>query len=104
MQEYTRVIAKDKDTRELDSNVSRVFESIKDNPLLGTLKIIKGLTFISGIDQTVSHKLGKPVAGFIITNSNAAVNVFQSTVKNIAPTTGIILQSNANAIVDILFF
>ncbi len=104
MQQYIDVIAKDREVQELNNNISRVFSSLYPNPLLGNVNIIKGLTFISGTDLNILHKLGKTVAGFIVTNSNSAVNIFQSSTLNISPTTNIILKSNANSTVDVLFF
>lgn len=104
MIQYIHTIAKDADTREMDSNISRVFESLYPNPLLNNPVLVKGLSFSNGVDLSISHKLNRPVTGFIVTNSNAAVNIFQSSSVNIAPTALIILRSNANALVDILFF
>lgn len=104
MLQYIQTIAKDSDTREMDSNVNRVFKSLYSNPLLNNPVIVKGLLFSNGIDLNVSHKLNRPVTGYIVINSNSAVNIFQSSTLNIAPMALIILKSNADAIVDILFF
>lgn len=104
MLQYIHTIAQDANVREMDSNVSRVFKSLYPNPLLNNPVIVKGLLFSSGVDLSVSHKLNRPVTGFIVINSNAAVNVFQSSTVNVAPNALIILQSNSNATVDILFF
>lgn len=104
MLQYINTIAKDSDTREIDSNVSRVFKSLYSNPLLNDPVIVKGLLFSSGVDLSVSHKLNRPVTGFIVINSNASVNIYQSSSANIAPNALIILKSNATATVDILFF
>lgn len=104
MLRYLSTVAKDSDTREIDSNVGKVFESLYSNPLLNNPVIVKGLMFTSGMDLQVSHKLNRAVTGFLVINSNAAVNVFQSSTVNIAPTSLILLKSNANATVDILFF
>ena len=101
---YVNTIAQDANLREMDSNVSRVFNSLYSNPLLNNPTIIKGLSFIEGVDLSVTHRLGRPVVGFIVINSSTAVNIFQSDTINIAPSALIILKSNADAIVDILFF
>lgn len=104
MLQYINTIAKDADTREIDSNVNRVFKSLYPNPLLNSPVIVKGLFFSNGVDLAVSHKLNRPVTGFIVVNSNAPVNIYQSASTNIAPTALILLKSNADATVDILFF
>lgn len=104
MIQYTHTIAKDADTREMDSNISRVFDSLYANPLLNSPVLVKGLLFSNGVDLSINHKLNRPVTGFIVTNSNAPVNIYQSATVNIAPTALIILKSNADVTVDILFF
>jgi len=104
MQTYVDVYTKDRDTQELNNNISRVFSSLYSNPLLGNITIVKSLIFTSGTDLVVNHKIGKTVAGFIVINSNSPVNVYQSSTVNISPSADIILKSNANATVDILFF
>lgn len=104
MQQYTQVIASDRQVQELNTNVARVFNSLYSNPLLNNPVIVKGLLFSSGTDLLVSHKLGRAVTGYIVINSNAAVNIFQSSSVNSQPTAQIILKSNANATVDLLFF
>lgn len=101
---YQQTIAKDAEIREMDSNVSRVFQSLEPNPLLNNPVIVKGLVFVSGVDLTVNTQLNRKMTGFIVINSNVAVNIFQSSTVNIAPTAVIILKSNADATVDILFF
>lgn len=104
MLRYTSTIANDAVTRELDSNISRVFQSLYPNPLLNNPVIVKGLLFSTGVDLSIDHKLNRPVTGYIVINANADVNIFQSSTVNIAPTALIILKSNADATVDILFF
>lgn len=104
MQQYIQVIADDRQMQEMNNNVSRVFQSLYANPLLNNPVIVKGILLSSGTDTLVNHKLGRAVTGFIVINSNAAVNVFQSLTINVAPITGIILKSNATATVDLLFF
>lgn len=101
---YQQTVAKDAEVREMDSNVSRVFQSLQPNPLLNNPVIVKGLVFVNGVDLQVSTRLNRNVTGFVVINSNAAVNIFQSSTVNIAPTAVIILKSNADATVDILFF
>lgn len=104
MQQYINVIATDRELQELNNNISRVFLSLYPNPLLRDPVIVKAQVFTSGVDLIVNHKLGRAVTGYIVINSNAAVNVYQSATSNSSPTAYIIMKSNANATVDILFF
>jgi hypothetical protein len=101
---YTNTIAKDAETREIDSNVSKVFQSLYSNPLLNNPVLVRGLLFSNGIDLSINHKLNRPVTGFIVTNSDGPVNIYQSSTLNLAPNALILLKSNADATVDILFF
>lgn len=104
MQTYISVIADDRQTQEMNNNVARVFSSLYANPLLNSPVIIKGLVFSNGVNLIINHKLNRAVTGYIVINSNAAVNVYQSATANAQPKAQIILQSNANATVDMLFF
>ncbi len=104
MQEYVSVNTNNRDVQNMDDAVSRVFNSLKSNPLLGNISIVKSQIFTSGADLNVSHKLGKAITGFIVINSNAAANVYQSGTLNIAPTAQVLLKSNANVTADLLFF
>lgn len=104
MIQYIQTIAKDADTREMDSNISRVFNSLYPNPLLRDPVIVKDLVFIANTDLMINHKLNRKVTGFIVINSSVPAVVFQSATLNVAPTALIILQANINATLDILFF
>lgn len=101
---YTRTITQSSDTREMDKNIELVLQSLYPNPLLNSPSLVKGLSFTSGTDLQVDHRLNRPVTGFIVTNSDAAAIVYQSSTANTAPGSVIILKSNATATVDIFFF
>jgi len=104
MLQYVRSGTQNRDVQTLDNAVSNVFQSLYSNPLLNSPTLVKDVAFISGQDTIVNHKLNRPVVGFIVINSNAAVSVFQSSSTNISPTTQIILKSDADATVSFLFF
>lgn len=101
---YTQVNATTRETQELNNNVSRVFSSLYGNPLLNQLTIVKNVVFVNGVDNPIQHKLNKNVTGYVIIKANAAVHVFTSPTTNPIPTASIILRSNADATVDLLFF
>lgn len=104
MQQYVTTNSKNRDVQEIENSVVRVFNSLYNNPLLNGPVIVKAQTFTAGIDLTVNHKLGKAPNGYIVVGSDAPANVYTSSTKNVAPTAFVILKSDANATVDILFF
>lgn len=104
MQQYVTVNSKDRDVQNMEDSVLRVFTSLYSNPLLNGPTIIKSQRILTGVDNTVFHKLLRPVLGFLVINIDAPAIVYQSSSKNIAPTTQILLKSNADVTVDILFF
>lgn len=104
MQQYVTTNSSQRDIQEVENSVLRVFNSLYNNPLLNGLTIIKNQVFIAGTDLTVTHKLGRAINGFIVVNLNGAAIIYQSSSKNIAPTSFVILKSNVNVTADILFF
>jgi len=101
---YINVNSSDPDIQRLDSNVDRVFDSIFPNPLLANPTIISDLIFTSGTDLVINHKLGRVVKGYLPIKSSAAASIYTSSTSLINPLTQIILKSNANATVSLLFF
>lgn len=104
IQQFVDIVSPDRPTQELNNNVSRVFRSIQDNPLLSTLNISSDIIFSSGVDTLINHRLAKKVTGFIIINSNASANIYQSLTINPSPTAQILLKSDADVTASILFF
>lgn len=104
MIQYIQTIAKDSDTREMDSNVSRVFQSLYPNPLLNNPTIVKGIVFTTNTDVQIAHRLGRTPVGYIIVNKNSNGSIYTSSTTNVAPTAYMILKSDANVTADILFF
>lgn len=101
---YIHTIANNIDIKNLDTAVSRVFDSIFPNPLLNSPSLVTDLVFLSGVDNYVSHKLGRPVRGYILVSSNAPSVIYTSSTVNDSPNLLIILKSNADMTGSILFF
>lgn len=104
MLEFVAANTHNRDVQELNNAVSRVFQSIQSNPLLNNPTIIKDLVFVSGTDLIVNHQLNRVVTGYVVIKASAAISIYTSSTTLINPTSQIILKSNANATVSILFF
>ena len=104
MQSFVSTNTQNKDVQRLEDSIENVFNSIQLNPLLKDPKIIQNVTFVNGVDLIVNHTLNRIVKGYIVIKSNAAVSVFTSSTVNANPLSFLIMKSNANATVDLLFF
>lgn len=92
------------DVQNLDSAVSRVFDSLMPNPLLNSPTLQTGIVFSGYTGIEVSHMLGRVPKGYIIVSLTSAAIIFTSNTVNPNPAAYIILQSNAATIASILFF
>ena len=101
---YVHVVSNETDIKNLDTSVSRVFDSIFPNPLLNSPSLITDLIFVSGVDNYVSHKLGRPPRGYILVSSDSPASIYTSSTVNDSPSLIIILKSNASISGSILFF
>jgi len=104
MLDYINTNSDRRDVTSLDGNVERVFDSIVKNPLLNNPTLISDIVFVSGVDQIVSHQLNRVVKGYIVVKASAAASLYTSSTALINPTAQIILKTNANATLSILFF
>ena len=105
---FKKLIFKDDAVSRFQQNVAATFTSIQNslfiNALLQNGTLAQGIAFTSGADNYISHGLDYVPRGYIVTSSNAAVNIYTSATTNPDPQALIILVSNANATVNIVFF
>ena len=104
MEQYIHTQSDDLDFKTLDIAVGRVFDSIYSNPLLRNPTIVTGLVFGVATDLVVSHKLNRPVTGYIMIGSSGAAYLYTSPTSNPNPKQQIILRTNAATTASILFF
>lgn len=75
------------------------------NPVLANLLIQglpwTGVVLVSGVPQTINHRLGRNQIGWIITDQNAAASIFRTQPFNAYSIT---LQSNANVTINLWNF
>ena len=88
--------------------MSQVFDGLNTSFLLNAVRDngtnAQGIIFVSGVDNFVSHKLGRIPLGYFVTMSNAAAIIYTSATPSPDPSKIIVLVSNANATVNIVFF
>lgn len=91
-----------KDLAGLQDSLKNVFNTILNLKLLDYV-IVEDVV-IGTTDTFVSHKLGRPVIGYIIIRRNAGTSIWESVTLNKAPSSVIILRSSATVTTTILFF
>lgn len=91
-----------KDLSDLQDSLKNVFNTILNLKLLD-YTIVKDVV-ITTADTFVSHKLSRPVIGYIFIRKNAGVTIWESTTLNKANSSVIILKSSATVTTTILFF
>lgn len=65
-------------------------------------QVLKGITLVSGVDNTVNHRLGRDLVGYIVIRKNANAAVWDST--SATPALTLILQTSVNCTVDLYVF
>lgn len=98
----------DSTLQRVQDNVAQVFDGLATSFLLNAVlnngNLSQGITFVSGVDNYVSHGLGRVPLGYFVTTKNTPVDIYTSSTVNPDPSKVIVLKSNANAIVNIVFF
>lgn len=83
----------------------RVLEGL--NPILSKefmdSELLQGVVLANGAN-TVDHKLGRELVGWIVTRINAAVTLFDTQSSNPLPEKNLKLTASGAAIVDLLVF
>ena len=98
---FKKILMKTFETVTLQENVAEFTNSITSNPLLDGL-LLKDIS-VSTSSTDISHKLGRNLIGFIITNADADVNVWKSATQS-NTTLIVALTASATATVDIWVF
>lgn len=89
-------------TSRFQDNVSDFTSQLENKPQLDSV-ILKDIAVVSGSDNFISHKLGRPFQGWQIIDKDAASDFWQpsgATNKDLFLT----LQSTANCTISILVF
>jgi hypothetical protein len=105
---FKKINFADDKIQRFQDNVGNVLDSLSSsfllNAVLQTGSNVQGLTFVSGADTYVNHGLNRVPQGYFIVGKNTPVDIYTSTTPSPDPNALIVLVSNANAIVNIVFF
>jgi hypothetical protein len=92
-----------------DQSMNLIQDRIIDavTPILGKeildSEILHGVVLSSGAN-TVDHKLGRDLVGWVVTRINAAITIFDTQATNPLPHKNLKLTTSGAAIVDLLVF
>lgn len=89
-------------TTQLDWPKANPLWASKLNPVLANILIqglqLSGIILVANTPQTINHLLGKMQTGWIVTDQNAAANIFRTQAFN---ATTLTLESNANVTINL---
>jgi hypothetical protein len=83
-------------------NVKEYTGQLNSNPLLSGVHL-KGIVLSSSSSNTITHKLGRGYIGWFITKIKVDANIYENTTQTL-PTRNIVLETTADATVDIYIF
>jgi hypothetical protein len=94
----------------LDNRTSQVFQRIKlileeiTNKRLIDGNLLLGVSLVTGVDNIVTHKLGRPIVGYLITQKSADCRIWDNQLTNEQKDKFLNLETSANVTVDIWVF
>lgn len=91
-----------KDLSLLQSSWSSLLNPVLSNPLTQGF-LIPGVTLVMG-SNTINHRLGRKLRGYLITGINAAATLYDAQSDNRTPDLTLVLISNAPCKVDLYVF
>ncbi len=100
LKEFKKLNIKDFETSRLQENVSDMFNQLVNNPRLSGI-LIENVDLVFGQVTTVDHGLGRKIVGFEIVYKNNSVEVWAEDSKQILPLRTLVLDTNADATVNL---
>jgi len=94
--------AKDYTVDTIQRNVKDFSKQLEINPLLDGI-ILDDISLVTGSSNTVNHKLGRAIKGWIIVRKGAQADVWENATQSL-PKRNIILEASANCTVSIYVF
>lgn len=94
----------------VDNRTSQVFQRIKlileeiTNKRLIDGALLTGVSLTTGVDNIITHKLGRPIVGYIITQKSADCRIWDNQLTNEQKDKFLNLETSANVTVDIWVF
>lgn len=92
----------DMSTEQLQNNIAAFAKQLVNIPILPG-RIIEDISVISGVNS-ISHGLGRPVQGYVLVKSSAAVRIYTVEANQTNPDTILSLSADATATINLYVF
>ena len=90
------------DSDQVQDNLVRTLNPLFDTPILGGI-VLTNISLASGAN-TINHKLGKKLSGWLIVRQRASASIYDTQDTNQTPELTLKLNSSAAVVVDIYCF
>lgn len=99
-----RKVRSDDDTiRQLQGAVDLVFQELLKKQIIEG-NFLENIALNTGVDNLVSHKLGRPVQGYIVVKRDADANIWDTEAQNTMKTSFVNLRSSADCTISLWVF
>lgn len=86
----------------IQDNVKQAIDPISTNPILDS-NLLQNVVLLSG-DNTINHKLGRNLIGWIPTRVRASATFFDKQDSNQIPSKTLVINASASVTVDLYVF
>jgi hypothetical protein len=86
----------------VQDNLVRTLAPIFTNPILN-YTLLSEVQLVVGTN-TINHKLGRPLIGWIVTRKRSAAEIYDTQDSNLSPQNSLLLMSDAIVTVDLYCF
>ena len=97
-----RVQTDDRQINQLQQNFISAINQLMDTSILSGV-LLTNVALVSG-DNSVNHKLGKTLTGWIVVRKRAAADIYDKQGTNATPTQTLALNTSADVMVDLYVF
>jgi hypothetical protein len=87
----------------IQDNVENFTRQLQQKPIIEGRHIRK-ISLLKNTDKVINHGLGRDLLGWHVTDKNVSADIFRSATVNQAPHNTIILQANADVMIDLWVF
>ena len=100
---FKKVQLKDESVMRMQDSVSASFNALSKNFILDSV-LVENVQLTNGVDNTVSHTLGRNFKGWLVVRNNAESVIYESSTANDVPNRQIILNCSADVLVSLFIF
>lgn len=97
-----RIQSKDETFNRWQVQAQKVLQAALSNPVNSSI-LLTNIALVTG-SNSVSHKLNKPLTGWVIVRKRAVSDIFDTQDSNPTPSLTLLLTASANVTVDILVY